>query len=119
MTEVMEQTGWFWENCRRQRKKPAKICLECPFIDYKTGKLKPELLIKAPNQDLPDMVFYCPTCGKMVKNTKCNIVEPEDGYVWMKVLSKLEFYPDLDENEPEDHTAEDAEYHWKRDKEEK
>lgn len=29
-----------------------------------------------------------------------------------------EFYPDLDENEPEDHTAEDAEYHWKRDKEE-
>lgn len=23
----------------------------------------------------PDMVFYCPTCDKMVKNTKCNVVD--------------------------------------------
>ena len=32
--------GWFWKNCKQQRNKPAKICLECPFVDYKTGKIK-------------------------------------------------------------------------------
>jgi len=30
----------FWRNCWRQRCKPAKICLECPFFDYKTHTLK-------------------------------------------------------------------------------
>ncbi len=32
---------WF-KNCCIQRKKPAKICLVCPFIDYKTGNTKAE-----------------------------------------------------------------------------
>lgn len=34
------QDTWFWKNCWRQRCKPAKICLECPFFDYKTHTLK-------------------------------------------------------------------------------
>ena len=32
-----------------------------------------------------------------------------------KGLDRPAFYPDLDENEPEDHTADEAEYEWKRD----
>jgi len=32
--------SWFWKNCKQQRKKPAKICLVCPFIDCKTGMAK-------------------------------------------------------------------------------
>ncbi len=38
--EDSPQTGWFWKNCKQQRSKPAKICLECPFVDCETGKLK-------------------------------------------------------------------------------
>jgi len=36
----LPQVGGFWKNCKQQRSKPAKICLECPFVDYKTGKVK-------------------------------------------------------------------------------
>lgn len=35
----------------------------------------------AKDQSYPDMVFYCPECKKMVKNTKCNIVDSN----WRKV----------------------------------
>lgn len=37
---MTKEEAWFWKNCEAQRKKPAKICLGCPFVDYKTGKVK-------------------------------------------------------------------------------
>lgn len=36
----LPRIGWFWKNCKQQRSKPAKICLECPFVDCATGKTK-------------------------------------------------------------------------------
>ena len=34
-----------------------------------------ELAIVDRGAELPDMVFYCEDCDKMVKNTRCNIVD--------------------------------------------
>lgn len=39
------------------------------------------LVVLDADQSYPDMVFYCPTCKKMVKNTRCNIVDSG----WAKV----------------------------------
>ncbi len=44
----------------------------------------PDILIKADDQSYPGMVFYCETCKRMVKNTKCNIVDSG----WVKVEEK-------------------------------
>ena len=91
MEQVINRSSRFWKNCCQQRKKPAKICLECPFIDYKIGKLKPEILIKDPDQRLPKMpefyndwggksgsVGYSAGRGDMLKDN------------WVKVLPKEE-----------------------------
>ncbi len=37
------------------------------------------LVIKCKEQSLPNMVFYCGECKRMVKNTMCNIVD--EGWV--------------------------------------
>jgi len=37
--EIMMES-WFWENCRRNRKRRAKCCQVCPFIDIDTACLK-------------------------------------------------------------------------------
>ena len=38
------------------------------------------------DQSYPDMVFFCPTCKQMVKNTLCNITGENTKVGWRKVL---------------------------------
>jgi len=64
---------------------PDDPCAECRRNQF-LSLIKQHTYLKA-ERELPDMVFYCKDCDKMIKNTHCNIIEDrnKEGVVFRAV----------------------------------
>ncbi len=64
---IIDKSTWFYENCKSQRKRKAKICDSCPF---RIGIEKQELIPKreCPSKDSPNGKHHAVT------------TDPTDGY---------------------------------------